>query len=67
MSGLCNMVLLDRRPHVVTVGDLRLQTVDPQTGIRSCPWPVVVTISEGRKEISRQITGIDPERRILFI
>ncbi len=67
LSGLCNMVLLDRLPHEVTVGDLRLQTVDPQTGIRSRPWPVVVTISEGRKEISRQITEIDPERRILFI
>jgi len=67
LSSLRNMVLLDRRPHEVTIGNRSYQTMNPQNGIRQYPWPVVVTISEGRKEISRQITDIDPGRRILFI
>ena len=67
LSSLRHMVLLDRRPHEVTIGNRRYQTMDPHTGIRSHPWPVVVTVSEGRKKIGRQITDIDPGRRILFI
>jgi SAM-dependent methyltransferase len=67
LSSLGNMTLLDRRPHEVAIGNRRYQTIDPRDGLRDYPWPVVVTVSEGRKEISRQITDIDPGRRILFI
>jgi SAM-dependent methyltransferase len=67
LSGVGNMTLLDRRPHEVAIGNRRYQTIDPRDGIRDYPWPVVVTVSEGRKEISRQIAEIDPGRRILFI
>ncbi len=67
LSSLRNMVLLDRRPHEVILGNHRYQTIDPQDGIRNSPWPVVVTVSEGRKQISRQVTDIDPGRRIIYI
>jgi SAM-dependent methyltransferase len=67
LSGLRSMVVLDRRQHEVAIGYRKYQTIDPQDGIRNYPWPVVVTVSEGRKEISRQITDIDPGRRVLFI
>ncbi len=67
LSGLLNMVMLDRRPHEVTIGNGRYQTVAPPDGIRNSPWPVVVTVSEGRKEIGRQIADIDPGRRIIYI
>jgi SAM-dependent methyltransferase len=67
LSNLGNMILLDRRLHEVVIGSRRYQTIDPGMGIRNYPWPIVVTVSEGRKEISRQITAIDPGRRTLFI
>jgi SAM-dependent methyltransferase len=67
LSSLGNMILLDRRPHEVAAGNRSYQTIDPQDGIRDYPWPVVVTVSEGRNEISRQINGIDPGRRVFFI
>jgi len=67
LSGLRNMVLLDRRPQEVTIGNRRYQTMDPQDGIRSHPWPVVVTISEGRRDISRQVADMDPGRRIILV
>ncbi len=67
LQSLHRMVLLDRRPHDVIIGNRRYQTVDPLNTIRSLPWPVVVTISEGRKEISKQVTDIDPDRRIIYI
>jgi hypothetical protein len=67
LSSLRHIVLLDRRHYEVTIGNWSCQTIDPRTGIRNHPWPVVVTVSEGRKEISRQVTDIDPDRRILLI
>ncbi len=67
LCGLRNMVVLDRRPREIVVGDRVHQAIDPQTGIRNFNWPVVVTVSEGRNEISRQVAEIDPERRVLFI
>lgn len=66
LSSLRNMVLLDRRPHEVTIGNRRYQTMDPQNAIRNHPWPVVVTVSQARKEIGRQVCDVDPGRRILF-
>lgn len=67
LSKLRNIVLLDRRSHEVTIGSRRYQAIDPQDGIRNHPWPVVVTVSEGRKEINRQVTDIDPCRRVVHI
>ena len=67
LSRLRNFVLLDRRPHEVTIDDQRYETMEPQTGIRTYDWPVVVTVSEGRKAISQQIGEIDPDRRVFFI
>lgn len=67
LASLTNMELLDRRSQEVKVQDRVYRTILPETGILEKPWPVVVTISEGRNEISRQITDLDPERRIFFI
>jgi hypothetical protein len=67
LSSLRNFVLLDRRTHEVMIGERKYQTTEPQNGIRSYDWPVVVTVSEGRKTISRQIGEIDPDRRIYYI
>jgi hypothetical protein len=67
LSKLRKMVLLDRRPHEVTIGNRTYQTIDPQIGIRSHPWPVVITVSEGRKAVGQLVTEIDPGRRILTL
>lgn len=67
LAGLRNMVLLDRRRQTVTVGDRNWQVANPQAGIRRHPWPVVITVSEGRKGLSEQVNQIDPARKIFFI
>lgn len=67
LSNLRQMVLLDRRPHEVTIGDRTYQTIAPQIGIRRHPWPVVITVSEGRNAMGNLITEIDPGRRILTL
>jgi SAM-dependent methyltransferase len=67
LSNLRHMILLDRRPQQVTVGGRTYQTIDPQTGIQSYSWPVVITVSEGRKAMSRQIAEIDPGRLIVTV
>ena len=67
LSKLRNMVLLDRRPHEVSIGDRTYQTIDPKAGIQSHPWPVVITVSEGRKAMGRLVNEIDPGRRILTL
>ncbi len=67
LSGLSNMVLLDRRPQEISIGDRKYTTRDPQSGIRLHPWPVVVTVSEARKSIGEQVVNIDPSREIFFV
>lgn len=67
LSGLRDMVLLDRRSQEITIGNRKYQTIDPRSGIRKHPWPVVVAISQGRNEISREVANIDPERRVIFV
>jgi len=67
LANCRNMVVLDRRPGEVTFGDVRRPTVDPRTGVQSCDWPVVATVSEARSEIGRQLAEIDPARRLIFI
>jgi hypothetical protein len=67
LSKLRKMVLLDRRPQEVTIADCTYRTIDPEIGIRSHPWPVVITVSEGRKAMVRLVTELDPGRRILTL
>jgi len=67
LGDLRNMVILDRRSCEVVAGEQTYRTMDPLSGIRGYGWPVIVTVSEGRSEISRQIADIDPDRRVLFI
>ncbi len=67
LSSLRNMVVLDRRPQEISVGGRKFSTLDPQEGIRRYPWPVVVTISEARKSISKQVIQIDPRRQVFFV
>ena len=67
LSGARDMVVLDRRPLEISIGDRKYKTVDPQEGIRRLSWPVVVTVSEARKSISDQIIQIDPGRRVFFV
>ena len=67
LSNLRNMMLLDRRPHEASVRGRLYQTVEPQDGIRNSRWPVVIAVSEGRKEIGCQVADIDANRRVLYI
>jgi hypothetical protein len=67
ISGLQNMLVLDRRQQDIEVGGRKYSTVDPTEGILRHPWPVVITISEGRKAIAEQVKNIDPTRRVFFI
>ncbi len=66
LSGLKNMVVLDRRPQEISVAGRTFRTMEPEEGIRRYRWPVVVTVSEGRQSIGRQVAAIDPSRRVLF-
>ncbi len=67
LSGLRNMMVLDRRPQEISVGGRIYATEDPHEGIWRYPWPVVVTISEARKSISEQVVQIDPRREVFFV
>ncbi len=67
LCGLRNMVVLDRRSLDISIGDRKYPTTNPQEGIRRYPWPVVVTVSEGRKSIGEQVMQIDPGRRVFFV
>lgn len=67
LSRLPNMVVLDRRPQEISIGDRKYTTREPQSGIRLHPWPVVVTVSEARKSIGEQVTNVDPGRPIFFV
>ncbi len=67
LAGLHNMVLLDRRPQQILIGGRNYSTELPQEGIRRYSWPLVITVSEGRKSISDEVRLIDPSRRIFFV
>jgi len=67
LENLENMVILDRQARQVKIKDRVYQTMDPEAGIREHSWPVVVTISEGRKDIGRKIHEIDAARRVEFV
>jgi hypothetical protein len=66
-SCLRNMVVLDRRPQEIMIGSQKYIAEYPQEGIRRYQWPVVVTVSDGRKSISEQVSQIDPLRRVFFV
>ena len=59
LSDPGNMIVLDKRPQVVTIGSRRWTTEAPADAIRQYPWPVVISVSEGRKSISREVKEID--------
>ena len=68
LSGPLKMVLLDRRQQEIVIGKRRWSTVDPEEGILRNPWPVVITISEGRLSVSEEVKRIDPsERGLLYL
>jgi 2-polyprenyl-3-methyl-5-hydroxy-6-metoxy-1,4-benzoquinol methylase len=67
LSGPLKMVLLDRRQQEIVIGKRRWSTVEPEEGIRTNPWPVVITISEGRLSVCEQVKRIDPSREVFFI
>ena len=67
LSGLRNMIVLDRRQQEITVAGRTLTTQDPCEAIRRHPWPVVVTVSEGRNALKEQIFQIDKNRPVFFV
>jgi 2-polyprenyl-3-methyl-5-hydroxy-6-metoxy-1,4-benzoquinol methylase len=67
LSDPGNMIVLDKRPQVVTIGSRSWMTEAPADAIRQYPWPVVISVSEGRKSISRQVKEIDLSRQIFFL
>ncbi len=67
LSNLRNMVVLDKRPQAITIGDRKWIMEIPAEGIRRYRWPVVITVSEGRKAIRQQVKDIDPSRQVFFL
>lgn len=67
LTKLRNMVLLDRRTQEISIGGSVYRTEEPREGIRRFPWPVAITVSEGRKSLSDQVRQIDPHRPVFFI
>ncbi|MFZ0747162.1 MAG: class I SAM-dependent methyltransferase [Terracidiphilus sp.] len=67
LSNLQNMVVLDRRPQEISIGGRKYITQDPQEGIRRYSWPVVITVSEGRKSLGDLVRQIDPQRPVFFV
>ena len=67
ISTLRNLVLLDRSPREVEIGDRRYNTVDPAMGIQQHSWPIIVTVSAGRKSIGDEIRRLDPGRQVFYI
>jgi SAM-dependent methyltransferase len=67
LADLTNLVIMDKRPQVVTLGSQKWNTEIPADAMRRYPWPVVITVSEGRKAMRQQVTDIDPSRQIFFL
>ncbi len=67
LSLLGNIIVLDRRPKEISIGDRVYTTEDPTEGILHYPWPVVITVSERRKSLCEQVREIDSDRRVFFI
>lgn len=67
LSGLANMTLLDSRPQTILIGDQQYVAEQPVEGIKSHPWPVVITVSEAKQALVEQVKRIDPSRMVLCI
>lgn len=67
LSHLHKFALLDRRSCEIMIGNQKYNTMAPETGIRHYDWPLVVTVSEGREAISREIGELDPSRATFFL
>lgn len=67
LENLAEVMLLDRTPREVMYGGRAQKTMDPVEAVRKYAWPVVVTVSEARNQIGREIAAIDPERRIFYL
>lgn len=67
LSSVRRMRLLDRREFHVSIGGVNYETERPEPTIRDCPWPVVITVSDHREAIRKQVLEIDPARTIHFL
>jgi hypothetical protein len=67
LSSLRNIVVLDQRPQAIIIGDRKWITEIPAEGIRRYRWPVLITVSVGRKAICQQVQEIDPSRQVFFL
>ena len=67
LTNLGNMVLLDRRIQEISIGGRVYRTEEPQEAIRRLPWPVAITVSEGKNSLRDQVRLIDPRRPVFFI
>jgi hypothetical protein len=67
LSNLPTIVVLDQRPQLVIIGNRRWITEIPAEGILRHRWPVIITVSVGRKAICQQVREIDPSRRVFFL
>src|SRR5215472_9809612 len=67
LAVLRNMVVLDKRPQAIMIGSQKRTTELPANAIQRYPWPVVITVSEGRNTIGQQVRDIDPSRQIFFL
>ena len=67
LSGLPTLGILDRCPQTIRIGDRQFVARQPHEGIRSHPWPVVITVSEGRQALVEEVKRIDPARVVFCI
>lgn len=67
LSNLPNIVVLDKRPQSIMIGKRKWVTEIPEQGILRYRWPIVITVSEGRKVIYQQVKEVDPLRQVFFL
>jgi 2-polyprenyl-3-methyl-5-hydroxy-6-metoxy-1,4-benzoquinol methylase len=67
LSGLRNIVVLDRRAQEIAINGHVYSTMNPAEGIQSRSWPVIVTVSEARKSLVEQVKQIDSQRNVFFV
>lgn len=67
LSLIETIVLLDKTPREISFGGQNYVSILPETGLRQCKAPVIVTVSEASASIVEQIHAIDPERHYLLV
>ncbi|HEX3893327.1 MAG TPA: class I SAM-dependent methyltransferase [Terracidiphilus sp.] len=67
LGDLHNFIVLDRRQQEIWIRNRKYTTRNPEDCILRYPWPVVITVSDGRRALGELVEQIDPGRNVFFI